>query len=226
MRYAIWLTLAYTANANRRHFRLPTTWVPHLAGNSISLLLPEIYRLIDGLVDLEEAFHPERHPTASALRHTIEHLVVDNPDYVEYVASAALAYCVSHPNFNIYRGEWAELKIAGFGLDTIPHATTAYALARLIYDAIDTLEHHLPRSEPLHAYARWAKAHQAVVAGAVLAVLTLGYEAGEYLMRESELEARDHDVSQINMMWSFKDSVFDALSNTIGWALATVRRSR
>ncbi len=224
LRYAIWLALAGTANANRRHFGLATTWVLHLVGNTIALLLPEIYQVADRLFGLDDRLRADQHPTWSALRAACEQLVLDNPDYVEYVAPAALAYVVSHPRFNIYRGDWAELSIAGFGLDSIPHSTTAYALSKLIYDTIDVLERNVAPEMPIWPLVRWAAANRTLVTGIIMAALTLAFETGEYLIHRSELKARDYDVSQINMMWGLRDSVFDVLSNSVGWALATLRR--
>jgi hypothetical protein len=224
LRYAIWLGLAGTAEANRRHFGLATTWVPHLLGNSVALLLPELCRIADHLFQLDVRLDADQHPTAAALYACVKQLVLENMDYVDYVAPAALAYIVSHPRFNIYRGDWGELKLAGFGLDSIPHSTTAYAISELIYDSIEALERNTTAEIPLRPYVAWAAAHKTLVAGTIMAVLTLAYELGEYLIRQSELKARNYDESQINMMWSFRNTVYDVLSNGVGWAMATLRR--
>lgn len=225
-RYGVWLALAYTANANRRHFGLATTWVPHLVGNSVALFLPELLGLFDRMFRLADRLPPERYPTAAALRRTAQDVVVDNPDYVGYVAPAALAYVVSHPQFNIYRGSWGEKSFLGFGYDSIPHSTTAFALSNLAYDTIAAAARHTPPRALIYPPVKAVAARRTLVVAAFLAGLTLFYEMSEYIIYRSELEARDHDISQINMMWSVKDTVFDVLSNTIGWALAVLRRMR
>lgn len=227
VRYGLWLVLAATANANRRHFGLTTTWLPHLLGNSVALFLPEIYRLFDRGLKVEERLPADRYPTMAALRLSLEDVVGDNPDYVDYVAPAALAYIVSHPHFNIYRGSWGEKNILGFGFDSIPHSTTAYALSNLAYDSLDAVNRHTPANVVIAPAVKFAAKHKIAVVGMILGGLTLFYETSEFLIHRAELKARDNDVSQINMMWSFKDTVYDILSNTIGWAAATYfRRGR
>lgn len=149
----------------------------------------------------------------------------DNPNYVDYVAPAALAYIVSHPHFNIYRGRWGEMELLGFGLDSIPHSTTAYALSTVGYDTIETVDRHAPADAAIHSYVRWMANHKTLVVGAVMAGLTIAYETSEYVIHKSELKARNNDINQINMMWSVKDTVFDVLSNILGW-LAAVWRHR
>jgi hypothetical protein len=225
VRYGLWLLLANTANANRRHFGLPTTWVPHFFGNSIALLLPDIIRVADELITLEQRADDSRNDAWPAIYATVQELVVANPDYVEYVAPAAAAYVVSHPRFNIYRGKWAEVTWWGFRLDTIPHAATAYAFTRAVYDTLDTLAIRLDERSALHRYVTWAGAHRQLVTGGAIALLTLAYETGEFLIHRQELAARDHDVNRINMMWGLRDSIFDGISNAIGWVLATLRLS-
>lgn len=224
-RYGLWLLLANTANANRRQFGLPTTWVLHLFGNSIALLLPELIRATDGLLTVEKDVDDARQDAGAwpAIYATLQELVVGNPDYVKYVAPTAAAYIVSHPRFNIYRGAWAELTWWGFGLDTIPHAATAYAFTRAVYDTLDALAPRLDEHSALHPYVTWAAAHRRLVTGSAIALLTLAYETGEFLIHRQELAARDHDVNRINMMWGLKDSIFDGISNAIGWAVAILR---
>lgn len=224
LRYAVWLSLVSAANANRRHFSLATTWVPHLLFNSATLLFPEIYRGVDSLFHLSERLSTDQRSTWSALHATFGQLVLDNPDYIDYIAPATLAYIVSQPRFNIYRGGWAELDLFGFGLDSIPHSSTSYAFSNLIYDIIETLEGNTSANMSIRPYVKWAVTHKVLATGATIAGLTLAYEIGEYLIHKSELKARDHDVSRINMMWSLRDSVFDGVSNAIGWTLATLRR--
>lgn len=222
-RYGIWLGLAGTANANRHCFGLVTTWLPHLIGNTIALLLPDIYRLVEGRFGLEQRLNRRDYPTAGLLRLIVERLVRDNPDYVAYVAPAALAYIVSHPRFNIYRGRLGRLKLLGFGLDSIPHSATAYALSNFAYDALAELEKNAALSPGLEPYLKRLASRKTVVTAGFIAALTLVYEAGEYYIHRSELKARDNDPSRINMMWSVEDTIFDGLSNMIGWALSTWR---
>ncbi|MCB0167927.1 MAG: hypothetical protein KDI79_27110 [Anaerolineae bacterium] len=224
VRYGLWLVLAATANANRRHFGLTTTWLPHLLGNSVALFLPEIYRLIDSGLQLAERLPADRYPTPAALRLSLNEVVADNPDYVDYVAPAALAYIVSHPHFNIYRGSWGEKNILGFGFDSIPHSTTAYALSTMIYDSIEAVDSHTPANAVISTPVKFAAKHKIAVVGTILAGLTLFYETSEFLIHKAELKARNNDVSQINMMWSLKDTIYDILSNTMGWAAATYFR--
>ena len=221
VRYGLWLVLAATANANRRHFGLTTTWLPHLLGNSVALFLPEIYRLIDNGLKLNERLPADRYPTMAAIRLSLDDVVGDNPNYVDYVAPAALAYIVSHPHFNIYRGSWGEKNILGFGFDSIPHSTTAFALSNLAYDSIEAADSHTPANTVIYPSVKFVARHKIVAVGAILAGLTLFYETSEFLIHKAELKARDNDISRINMMWSFKDTVYDILSNTMGWAAAT-----
>lgn len=224
LRYLIWAGVAGTAYANQRHFRLPTTWVPHLTGNTFSLLLPELYRLVDHTLHLEERWPPQKHPTWGALLATFRQIVVENPDYLDYVAPAALAYIVSHPRFNIYRGDWGAIRVAGFGLDSIPHSSTAFALTNLMLDTIETLHSQTPSTSGLAPVLQWIEKNKFLVTGAVLAGLTIAYEYGEYRIRQVELEATHYDESRVNMIWSLQDCIFDSLSNAIGWLTAIWRR--
>jgi len=47
-RYALWCGIVVTAEGNRRAYHLRTTWLPHLATNTLSLLLPDLYRFVAG----------------------------------------------------------------------------------------------------------------------------------------------------------------------------------
>ena len=47
IRLALWLALLATANANRRHYGLLTTWLPHTVGNTVALSLPEVTAALD-----------------------------------------------------------------------------------------------------------------------------------------------------------------------------------
>lgn len=192
----------------------------------MALLLPEIYQLLDRSFGLERRLNGRDHPDAALLRLTVERLVRDNPDYVAYVAPAALAYIASQPRFNIYRGRLGRLNLLGFGLDSIPHAATAYALSNFAYDTLAELERNAEISPTLAPYVKRLASRKNLVAAGFIAALTLAYEVGEYYVHKSELKARDNDRSRINMMWGVEDTVFDGLSNMIGWALATWRRRR
>jgi hypothetical protein len=226
LRYALWLGLAGTAEANRRHFGLTTTWLPHLLSNSLILLLPELYSLLDGALGLAKTASRNQSSSLTALRLSFEQLARDNPDYVAYVAPVTLAYLVSHPHFNIYRGKWGELTLFGFGLDSIPHSTTAYGLTHLVIDTLETVDCQMPAHAALAAPAHWLANHKILVSGAVLGILTLVYESAEYAIHRSELKARDNDPTRINMMWSVRDTVFDVFSNIVGWLIAVWRRQR
>jgi hypothetical protein len=187
-------------------------------GNSVALLLPEIYEVIDRL--LGEQFKSDQMSSWAALQLGLEQLVRDNPDYIDYVAPAALAYIVSHPRFNIYRGEWGQLNLMGFGLDSIPHSLTAYALANLVHDTIEKVAAHSQPGMTIWPWITWLNQHKTLASGTVLTLLTVGYELSEYLIHKAELKARDNDLNQINMMWSVKDTIFDVISNGLGWALS------
>lgn len=220
VRIALWLILMATANANRRHFRLATAWLPHAIGNSFALFLPELSAIF-----LDPPEEPPAMNTRTALGATLRAMLDENPNYALYVAPSVLGYAVSHPKFNIYKGEWAKIRLFGFGLDAIPHSTTAAALCLLIHDTLAELSRQLPRHSPLAPAAAWAAAHPTLVSALVLAAVSALWEGGEYLMQQSELRARNYDYSQINMEWSLQDTLFDVLANFIGWAMAEPMRS-
>jgi hypothetical protein len=224
LRYALWGGLLATANANRVHFGLPSTWVFHTIGNTISLLLPELYGGLSHAWRLDERAGRDDRGRLAAFHSVMRELVRDNPRYVGYVAPLAVGYLVSHPKFNIYKGEWAERQFVGFGLDSIPHATTAFALTRLIFDTLDALTRHLPSSVPAADSVQWAQAHADLISGTILAVGTAAYETSEWLIHNAELRATGGDASKINMEWSVEDTVTDVLSNMIGWLLAVVHQ--
>ncbi|HBY96794.1 MAG TPA: hypothetical protein DEP84_23080, partial [Chloroflexi bacterium] len=219
-RIALWLALAATADANRRHFHLNTAWLPHGVGNSIALILPELTGRF-----LDPPCASPTPDTVTALQATLRAMIVDNPNYSFYLAPAVLGYVVSHPRFNIYKGEWAKIRFFGFGLDAIPHGTTAAALSLLIFDTLSELERRLPQTSALVRLVHWTGAHREAFAAFVLAVVSAIWEGGEYLMQQSELRARNYDYGEINMEWSLHDTFFDVLANFAGWAVAScVRR--
>jgi hypothetical protein len=218
-RWLLWSGVLASAVANKRHFGLPSTWVFHTVGNTITLLLPDLLRAASGAFGLA-AVATGRAGRAAPLYLTLRDLVERNPAYVLYVAPLALGYIVSHPRFNIYKGSLAELRVAGFGLDSIPHAMTAWALTALIVDAIESLAGYIAPTAPEAELARWAEARRGQIAALTLALLTICYETAEWAIHNAELRAVGGDASRINMEWSLPDSLMDALANLGGVTLA------
>jgi hypothetical protein len=272
IRYGIWCGIAQTANANRQQYRMTTTWLPHLLMNSVTLLLPEIYRGLRALSGVDfftgsqwnavgrigrgcrsSAAFPalgraadaqKRVPTTTCLhlrglracqprpanpaptatgRHpvqaTLETMVCDNPRYAAYVAPLAAGYLTSHPRFNIYKGAWAEKEFAGLGLDALPHIATAFALTALVRDTAGVAARTTAGTRRLERLLRWSGRHRVAVSAVVLALVTLGWEAGEYHIYRHELAQRG-DRAAINMQWSRRDMLQDCAANAIGWVLA------
>lgn len=208
LRYGLWAIMAYTADANRRHYNMQTTWLPHLLTNSVSLLLPDALRLL----------FRRKHPR-NAVEAVMFRMARDNESYVYYVAPLAAGYILSHPRFNIYKGDWAELELAGFGLDSIPHTATAMALSALVQDSLqvvaDVDDEGTLFSRALDAAAQ----NSALVSLGVLGVVTFVWEYGEYRIHKTEMAERG-SAQLINMQWSVADTRKDVLSNFIGWVLA------
>lgn len=225
LRIALWLGVAGAANANRKYFGLPTTWVFHLTLNSFVLFLPELYRGAADLLQLD-ARARSRRDLLSAAHGMVEDAVVNNPHYAVYVAPVALAYMVSHPEFNIYKGALAELRILGFGLDALPHSLTAFAFTNLVIDALDAFHQHAPPDASWYPIVANADAHSRAVAGALLIGASALYETGEYEIHNEELRETKGDVSRINLVWSAQDTIFDLMSNTLGWLAAALLRKR
>lgn len=224
-RFALWLGVAGTANANRKFYGLPTTWVFHLALNSFVLFLPELYRGASIFLLLDARAQSNR-GLFSAAHGMVEDAVVNNPRYALYVAPVALAYIVSHPRFNIYKGALAELRILGFGLDALPHSLTAFAFTNLAVEALHALHQHAPPDASWYPVAAFADEHSYAVAGALLASASALYETGEYEIHNEELRETGGDVSKINLVWSAQDTLFDLVSNTLGWLGAVLLRKR
>src|SRR3954454_19215819 len=112
LRYGIWCGVLATAEGNRREYHMTTTWLPHLATNTISLLLPDVYRLV---ARAKPAPAPgERLPgeLRQVIDSTLKAMLCDNPAYVLYVAPLALGYLLSSPWLNIYKGDLAEKRLA------------------------------------------------------------------------------------------------------------------
>lgn len=216
LRWLLWLAVAQTAYANRRQYRMVTTWLPHLLTNSLSLLLP----------DLARALFAPRHRPRTIIDDTLITMVRDNPRYAVYVAPLALGYIVSHPRFNIYKGTLGDVRIGGVGLDAIPHSATAFAFAALAADTFEAMGERPQYSGFLAEIVRWGARSPELTALALLALVTLNWEYGEYRMHRYEL-AQVGDVSAINMQWSLADTWRDVGANLIGWCAAMLwRRGR
>jgi len=225
LRVALWLGVLNTANANRKVFGLPTTWVFHLTLNSFILFLPEILRGVAHFFPLDARAKHKR-DLVSTTHATLQDAIVENPNYALYVAPVALAYMVSHPKFNIYKGKWAKLRLFGFGLDALPHALTAFAFTQLMMDTLAAFRRNTPRDASWRAIAERADEHAGNLAGAFLIGASALYEAGEYAINQEELRETGGDESKINLVWSARDTLFDLLANTIGWLAAVGLRSR
>lgn len=214
-RYTMWTAVAATAARNRREYGVPTAWLTHLAANSVTLLLPDLLRILPDPAS----------PLAAPFVRTLRRRALDDPRYAWYVAPLALGFVASHPDFSIYHGSLGRLSLLGFGLDSIPHATAAYGLARLIGETLPTLDQELPRSHPLDTYVRTAAAQVDTLSAAAVALVTLVWELGEWTAHRHELAATGRDASEINMQWSLPDSIADSVANTLGLlAAVAVRR--
>lgn len=211
IRYVLWGLMAFTAESNRREYQMTTTWLPHFAANTLSLLLPDALRFL------------LRRRARNVVEETLIKMVRDNPDYVIYVAPLALGYITSHPRFNIYKGELAEIEVAGLHLDAIPHSATAFALGAMIWDTLDTAAHQDGYEGLLCDLLRWSDQNSVAVSFSVLALLTFLWEYGEYRMHHHEMGLRG-DLSKINMMWTVDDTARDVLANVVGWGLAMLWR--
>jgi hypothetical protein len=221
MRYVLWGAVAATAHANRREYHMLTTWFPHLVTNTVSLLLPDVYRLL--LPKSREAILKDLPSPLPELAQTLTEMIRDNPSYGVYVAPLAAGYILSHPKFNIYKGKMGDMRLAGFGLDSLPHSSTALGLTALVCDTIDVAADKLPKSNPVGSIVKKSENNLAAASAFILALLTFIWEFGEYLMYRHEMAMRG-DITKINMQWSVEDTTHDALSNFAGWALALVLR--
>ncbi len=223
IRWALWGGILLTANANRKHTDLKTAWVPHLIGNTLALLWPEIYRGVGSILNLDASAQKDSNVAPAMLDGVMHDLVLDNPRYVEYVAAPALAFILTYPKINIYKSDWANRQLFGFGLDSIPHAATAFGLTQLVFDALRALKRHTSPSAPLAAPVDWAADHAAWISAGALAAATAFYESGEYAIHRSELKAVHNDPAQVEMEWSFADTLQDIFSNAVGWLLDVLR---
>jgi hypothetical protein len=219
-RYGLWSGVITVALGNRRAYAMTTTWLPHLAANTVSLLLPDLYRGLDALY---QSYGTGMLASSRAwpgwLKDTGDAMVRDNPRYVIYVAPLAAGYLLSSPWFNIYKGELADKQLAGFGLDSIPHAATAFALTRLVEDTATTAAGLSHTAGAKVAWVEWCGQHPRLCSAVVLALATLLWERGEYLIYQRELAQRGR-AERINMQWSVGDTVTDCITNAAGWLLA------
>ena len=226
IRYALWSGIVAVSVGNQRAYKMTTTWLPHLTANTITLLLPDIYRLLDTLPKRYQrealaAEQPRVHPHRDwpLLGLTLDAMIRNNPRYVLYVAPLAAGYLLSSPWFNIYKGKLAEKRLAGFGLDALPHATTAFALTRLVCDTADTGADLARSAGAPAAWLDWCAQHHGLCSAVVLLLATLVWESCEYMIHVHELAQRGTDEN-INMQWSIDDAIADCLSNVAGWLLA------
>ncbi len=211
IRYGIWGVLAATADANRREYHMSTTWLPHLVTNSITLLLPDALRLLI----------PKKRKPANLVEDVMDKMVRDNPKYAVYVAPLAAGYILSHPKFNIFKGDMGDIRVAGLGLDAIPHSATGFALTALVQDTLQTAAEIEPTNKSsLARFVRWCNQHPGLVTFGILGGLTFFWEYGEYSVHQHEMELQDGDINKINMMWSAEDTARDVIANFLGWAAA------
>ncbi|MDP9316130.1 MAG: hypothetical protein M3R24_35625 [Chloroflexota bacterium] len=220
LRYGLWLAVAGTAYRNRKEYGVPTAWLTHLVGNTITLLLPEWLRLLQHLTAVTSM------PGVEPVVRTLDQRVRHDPRYAGYVAPLALGFVASHPSYSIYHGRWAERTILGFGIDSLPHASAAYALARLLSQTLLTLDAELPPHHPLAPLTRRAVPQVDLLAAAAVALVTLVWEVSEYQAHQAELNATGRDAAEINMQWSWPDAITDSISNLAGLLAAIMVRRR
>jgi hypothetical protein len=224
LRYALWLAVAETAFENRQEYHMTTTWLPHLLTNSLALLLPEAFRIVTPPADAIDAANGAHPSDVEMIGQTVVTMVRDNPAWVGYVTPLALGYILSHPRFNIYKGKMGDLRVAGLGLDALPHGATAYGLVALSADTVAAAEQVVPRRNRFAPLIRWAARHPSIFTGLVLALVTLVWEYSEYRVHKHELRQKGGDITRINMQWSMADTVRDCVANGLGWAAAMVVR--
>jgi hypothetical protein len=220
LRYGLWCGVLATAEGNRRAYHMTTTWLPHLTTNTISLLLPDIYQLVARVKPAPRDSGSLPSELRQVVGGTLTTMLCDNPAYVLYVAPLALGYLLSSPWLNIYKGDLAERRLAGFGLDALPHALTAFALTALTADTARVVGEQSSSTAGLAELGRVIDQHQTLISAMVLLAATIMWELGEYRIYQYEL-ARRGSREQINMQWSVRDTAYDCAANLIGWLLAT-----
>ena len=197
LRYGLWSAVAVTAARNRKEYGVPTAWLTHLAGNTVTLLLPDAMRLLRG--QLDSIFS---NPSAQALIRTLDRRISQDPNYTAYVAPLALGFIASHADFSIYHGRWAERTILGFGPDSIPHASAAYALARLVSETVLTLAQELPDDAAVARPVAWAAQHVDALAISSVTIISIAWEVSEYLAHVAEIRTTGRAPDEVNMQWS------------------------
>lgn len=212
LRYLTWAMMAQTADANRRHYHMATAWVGHFAWNTIALLLPDFLRVV----------LPKR--PKSLVPAAMAKMIRDNDQYVLYVFPLAAGYILSHPRFNIYKGEMAEIRLAGFGLDALPHSLTALGLTLLVYDAAKVAESLDDGTSLFSPLIDFANNHVTLTTFAAVAIPTAVWEGIEYFTHQYEMSQRG-SAELINMQWSVDDTARDVASNFFGWVMGLVWRS-
>ena len=221
LRYGLWTAVLATSLRNRKEYGVPTAWLTHLAGNSVTLLLPDLLRLLPARLVRTSGGLP------GAVLRTMRRRVWDDPSYAGYVAPLALGFIASHPDYSIYHGRWAELTVCGFGLDSVPHSSAAYALARLLSESVITFEHELPAGHKLRPPIRRLAGQVDVLAAVAVLIVTITWEVSEYLAHHAELKATGRAPDEINMQWSLTDAITDTISNALGLSAAiAVGRAR
>ncbi|MDQ2999216.1 MAG: hypothetical protein M3R61_19470 [Chloroflexota bacterium] len=220
LRYGIWCGVLATAEGNRREYHMTSTWLPHLATNTISLLLPDIYQLVARAKPAPAHNGSMPSQLRQVVGSTLKTMISDNPAYVLYVTPLALGYLLSSPWLNIYKGDLAEKRLAGFGLDALPHAMTAFALTALTADTARVLGDQSSSTAGLADLGDLTDRYKTLISAIVLVAATIMWELGEYHIYRYELGRRG-SREQINMQWSVSDTAYDCAANVIGWLLAT-----
>ncbi len=220
-RYVVWGAVVATAIRNRKEYGVPTAWLTHLAANSLTMFLPDVLRVTHKRIERHAT-----HPLARAAIRTLDNRVRQDPNYAGYVAPLALGFVASHPDISIYHGRWAERTLLGFGVDSIPHASAAYGLARLTSETVLTFAEELPSNTVLARPAKWGAEHVDLVAATTVGVVTLLWELSEYVAHVAELNATGREASEINMQWSLPDAITDSVSNVGGLLAAIAVRHR
>jgi hypothetical protein len=212
LRYLTWAMMAQTADANRRYYHMATAWTGHFMWNTISLLLPDFLKLV----------LPKK--PKSLVPAAMAQMIRDNDQYVLYVFPLAAGYILSHPRFNIYKGEMAEIRLAGFGLDAIPHSLTALGLTLLVYDSAKVAQSLDDGNSVFSPLIKLANAHPTATTFAAVAIPTVIWESIEYFTHQYEMSQRG-SAELINMQWSVEDTAHDVASNFIGWGMGLLWRS-
>src|SRR5512138_1888186 len=90
LRYVMWIGIALTAFVKWREFpNLPSAWVYHLTGNSLTLFFPELYRALSRRFRFDERA-AGRTGLLPVAHRVICDVVQENPEYADYVAPPAL----------------------------------------------------------------------------------------------------------------------------------------